>query len=1013
MIKVRVSCKCKLHNLNFSVTKTIIMKSGILHSFTRVRPHLNLAIAVGLVFVFQGSLSGQRTIQGKISDAETGEPLISANVLVKDTLIGTVTDFDGNYEIAVPEGYDILVFSYTGYRSQEVTIGATDAIDVALVSGELLEEIVVIGYGTIKKEDATGSLQSVSSEDFNRGAITSAQELIAGKIPGVTIINDGSPGGGSQIRIRGESSLAASNDPLIVIDGVPIDNSAVAGSRNVLNIVNPNDIESFTVLKDASASAIYGNRAAGGVILITTKKGAVGQKPVVGYNGNISFGNPINTVSVLDTQQYRAALRGNYPEGHPAFGLTGNASTDWQDEIYQTAFGQDHQLYAAGAFGDFPYRVSLGYTNKDGILKTDNFERFTGTLNLNPGLINNTLQLNFNFKGMITHNRFADRGAIGNAVAFDPTQAIYDPESPYGGFTTWTIPNGNPNAIAPTNPLALLELREDNSTVRQFIVNFSADYRLPFLPDMRANLNLATDRSNGEGTVIVPTNASFAFDQINGGGVNNEYEQNKYNDLLEFYLNYKKRFNRHEVDVVAGYSWQHFKIENEFVNSDAAGTPSETTMGSDPAEYYLISFYGRVNYNFDDRFLATFTLRDDGTSRFAPENRWGLFPAVALGYKLVENNRNSFNNLKIRAGWGKTGQQDIGDYYAYLARYQIGFDNARYQFGDDYVTTLRPNGYDANIQWEETQTLNIGLDFSIVRDRLSGTLDFYQRKTSDLLNNIPVPAGTNLTNFITTNVGNMENRGVELGLFGTVLRKEKFTIDLGFNCAYNDNEITNLTAVEDTSYIGVLHGGIAGGVGSNIQIHTVGFPPSSFFVFKQLYDEDGTLLEDQFEDLNNDGIINDSDKYRYEKPDADFTYGFNGRMQLHNFDLSFSCRGSAGNYVYNNVQTDQGYLNRMYHSSGSLWNVHQSAVDLNVKDQASLTFSDHFVKKANFFRMDHITLGYTFNELVGNFLRLYVTAQNVFVVTEYDGLDPEVSNGIDNNIYPRPRTIVFGVGVEF
>ena len=967
-----------------------------------------LVLSLFSVFSF-----AQQTIVGRVTDADNGEGLISANVFVVDTLIGTVTDFDGYYELEVPAGFNTVRFSYTGYQSVDIILDGSDSINIAMTSGELLEEVVVIGYGTIKREDATGSVASVQADDFNKGNITGAQELIAGKVPGVTVIDDGSPGGGAQIRIRGESSLSASNDPLIVIDGVPIDNGSVSGARNALNVLNPNDIETFTVLKDASAAAIYGNRAAGGVILITTKKGKVGQKPVIGYQGFMSVGTRSNKVDVLNRDQYMTAIDSTYEADHPAHELLGTNNTDWQDQIYRNAFSHDHMLYAQGALEWLPYRVSLGYSDREGILKTDRFERFTTAVNLNPGFFDNTLQLNFGFKGMWNWNQFADRGAIGNSLSFDPTQPVFDENSPYGGFFTWTIPNGNPNDIAPTNPMALLTQRDDNSKVRQYIVNFSADYRFSFLPELRANLNLATDRSHGEGSVYVPTNAAFAFDELNGGGVDNQYTQSRYNDLLEFYLNYKNKWGKHELDVVGGYSWQHFKVTNWFRNSDVAGTPSETQEGSDPAEYYLISLYGRANYTFNNWLLVTGTVRRDGTSRFAPDNRWGVFPAFAVGAKIIDNSNNTFDKLKLRAGWGKTGQQDIGDYYAYLARYQVGFDNARYQFGNEFVTTLRPNGYDGNIRWEETATINFGVDFSIVRDRFSGTLDLYQRKTEDLLNRIPVPAGTNLTNFITTNIGSMENQGVELALIGTVLRNEKSFIDLGFNVAYNNNEITNLTASQDSSYQGVLHGGIAGGVGSNIQIHTVGYAPSSFYVYEQIYDEDGNIIEGEFVDRNEDGIINSSDRYRYQKPAADYTFGFNGKMQFGGLDFSFSSRASIGNYVYNNVQTDMGYLDRMYHTSGSLWNINQSAVDLNVNQQANLTFSDHFVKAADFFRVDHITLGYTFDELVGNFFRIYATVNNVIVVSGYDGLDPEVANGIDNNIYPRPRTFVFGVSAEF
>jgi len=976
---------------------------------------LKLLLSVALVVTVLSFTFGQRTIHGKVIDPETKEGLIGANVVVKGTTLGTVTDFDGSYTITVPDSATTLAISYTGYTTVELQITDSDELNASLGQGKLLEEVVLVGYGTVKREDATGSVQSVSSVDFNKGAITSPQELIAGKIPGVVVVApDGAPGSGATIRIRGESSLSASNDPLIVIDGVPVDNGGVSGGRNPLNVINPNDIETFTVLKDASAAAIYGNRAAAGVILITTKKGTLGKKIKIGYNGNISSGTAENQVAALHADEYRALINMRYDSTKPARALMGNADTYWQDEIYQTAIGTDHNLYASGGIGVVPFRVSLGYTNKEGILKTDKFEKTSASVNLTPGFFDNTLQINAHFKSSWTHNRFADRGAIGNALNFDPTQSVYDSLSPYGGFTTWTNPaNGFPNTLGPTNPIALLTLKDDESDETRYLTNLGVDYRIPFFPDLRANLNLAYDYANGQGTVNVDTTAAFAFNAVTGGGQHNVYEQTKKNSLLEFYLNYKKTFGDHSIDLMGGYSWQHFEVDNSFTNSDVAGTPSQTTTGSDPAEYFLISEYGRLNYGFKDRYLLTLTLRRDGTSRFAPENRWGLFPAAALAVKVIENSNDHFNNLKVRLGWGTTGQQDIGDYYAYLARYQLGNDNARYQFGNDFITTLRPNGYDENIKWEETKTYNLGFDFSIINQRLSGSLDIYQRNTTDLLNRIPVPAGTNLSNFVTTNVGNMENKGIEIAFSTTPILTKKVTWDFGINGAYNHNEITKLTATDDPSYQGVLTGGIAGGVGSNIQIHTVGYAPRSFFVYKQLYDENGNIIENSFEDLNNDGIINGADKYRFKKPAADYTIGFTSRLAIGHFDLSFAGRASIGNYVYNNIQTDMGYLNRLYGSSGVLWNVNQSAIDLNVLDQAHLTFSDHFVQKADFMKMDHITIGYNFDKVIGDFLRLYATVQNPLVITQYSGLDPEVNNGIDNNIYPRPRTILFGVNVEF
>ena len=970
----------------------------------------------GLSFLAQA----QRTITGTIKDQETGEPLIGVTVLEKGAPNnGTITNIDGKFTLKVRNEATALIVSYTGYPGSEHSIVGTDVLDIDLTQNAELQEVIVIGYGTVKREDATGLVQSVSSTNFNRGAITGPQDLLAGKISGVNINSDGSPGGGAKIRIRGESSLSASNDPLIVVDGIPLDNGGVNGSRNQLNLINPNDIESMTVLKDASATAIYGNRASGGVIIITTKKGKLGKKIQLSYNANVSVGQTTRRIDVLTADEFRATVHARYDNPdpnappHPAIGLLGTANTNWQDEIYQSAFGTDHSLSASGGIGIVPYRVSVGYTSKDGLLKTDNFSRYSGALNLNPGFLNNTLQVNLHFKGMLSDNHFADRGAIGSALSFDPTKTVRDTSARYGGFTTWVQQNGNPNLLAPTNPIALLELRNDNSTVKHYIANATVDYRFSFLPALRANLSLGYDHAKGEGTIVVPNYAAFAFDGLNGGGVNNQYEQTKKNSVLEAYLNYKKAFGVHEVDVMGGYSWQHFQVGSSFRNSDSAGTPGKTAVGTDPAEYFLVSLFGRLNYSYQGKYLLTGTLRRDGTSRFAPDYRYGLFPAAALAVKLIDNDDRYLNNIKLRASWGVTGQQDIGDYYAYLARYQFGTPNAQYQFGNEFVTTIRPNGYVTNIKWEETTTYNGGVDFSIVNNRIGGSLDIYQRNTKDLLNNIPFSALSNLTNFITTNIGTMKTNGIEFSLNFSPIQNKLVKWDFATNIAYNTSRITKLTTSDDPKYIGVATGGIAGGVGSNIQIHSVGYFPSSFYVFEQKYDENGTLLEGQFVDRNGDGIVNDDDKYRYQNPAPLYNLGLTSNLSVGHFSFSFAGRANLGNYVYNNVQTDMGYLNRLFGTTKYLANVNQSAVDLNVVDQAKLTFSDHFITKASFFKLDHVTMGYSFDHLIGSYLNLFVTVQNPLVITAYDGLDPEIGNGIDNNLYPRPRTYLFGVSVNF
>ncbi|MDA9774087.1 SusC/RagA family TonB-linked outer membrane protein [Saprospiraceae bacterium] len=959
----------------------------------------------------------QSAITGSVKDAVDGTPLLGATVVIKDnSTIGTITDIDGNFSLQLPDGATTLIISYTGYKTLEESINNRSEINVVLASGEVLDDIVVVGYGTVKREDATGAIASVGAEDFNKGSITSAQELLAGKIAGVSITTDPGPGGGASILIRGLSSLSATNDPLIIIDNVPIDGGGASGSRNPLNLINPNDIETFTVLKDASATAIYGSRASGGVILITTKTGNAKKKLSLSYNANVASSSITKKVDVLTAEEFTNQINNRYIEGDEALALLGTDETDWQDEIYRSALSTDHNLAASGGAFGIPYRVSLGYTNKNGVLKTDNFNRFTTAISLTPGFLDNTLQIKANFKNSINRNHFADRGAIGNAISYDPSKSVLDETSPYGGYTTWTAGTmGFPNMLAPVNPIALLNQKEDNSRVVRSISSLNVDYRLPFLKALRVNLNIANDQASSAGTVIIPTDAAFAFNASAGGGTNNSYDSKSSNNLLETYLNYKENYGKSVFDVMGGYSWQHFYWESGFNSSDAAGTPEQTTADTNKEELYLISLFGRAQYSYNDRLFANFTLRRDGASRFSPENRWGLFPAASVALKLIDNEKNMFNYLKFRLGWGVTGQQDIGRgnrLYAYQGIYQTGFETAQYQFGDRYITTIRPNGYDEEIKWEETATINIGTDFNLIKNKLDGSIDVYRRLTKDLLNNVTVPGGSNLTNEIVTNIGNMESRGLELALNYTAIDNGKLKWDISANMAYNNSTITKLNTSEDSTYVGILTGGIAGGVGSNIQVHSVGYTPNSFYVFEQKYDEAGNILEGEFVDRNNDGIVNIDDKYRYSDPYADYIFGFTSNLSYRNFDFSFAGRANVGNKIYNNVQTNIGALEGLYNPSGAIINIHQSAIDNNAEQQANLTFSDYFVRDASFLRFDHFTLGYDFTRLVKKSSRLYVTVQNPLVITNYDGLDPETSNGIDSNLYPRARTVLLGLSIQ-
>ena len=956
----------------------------------------------------------QRTVTGTVFDNSTNEPLIGASVQVEGSNQGVITDIDGSYSIQVPDGAVRLIVSYVGFTTRIVEVGNASTLDIVLEPGQQLQEIVVIGYGTVKREDATGSIQVVTSEKFNKGAITAAPELLTGKIAGLQVNNSSEPGGGSVIRIRGGSSLSASNDPLIVIDGVPVANDGISGDRNVLNIVNPNDIESVTVLKDASATAIYGSRASNGVILITTKKSRTTQKIAVDYSGSYALSNRINEVEVLSADEFRTYVRTRYPDSHPAPALLGNANTDWQDLIFQKGQTLDQNLSLSGRVGILPYRFSVGYTDRTGLLKTDKFNRKTAALKLTPKFINNTLQVIFDVKGMLINNRFADWGAIGSATSFDPTQPVYD-NGVYGGYYTFTNPDGNPNTLAPANPLALLKMRNNSSDVHRLVTNLQVDYRMPFLHDLRANLNVAIDDSRGEGEDIVPQNASWTWSDRGNRGI---YDQDKTSKLLEFYMNYGPKFGKYALDLMAGYSWQRFYKQAHFQTTNFIGNKILTPENYNPAEYFLVSLFGRANLNIADRYLLTFTLRRDGTSRFSEDTRWGLFPAGAFAWKILNNSQGALSNLKLRLGYGVTGQQSISDndYYNYLPRYLSSFENARYQFGNEFVTTLRPQGYDSNIKWEETTTYNAGFDFGLFKDRLTGTFDVYHRVTNDLLNFIPVPAGTNLTNFLTTNVGDLENTGVELALNTIAFRKENQLLEIGVNATVNRNKITRLTATNDPNYVGVFTGGIPGGVGNTIQVHSVGYPANSYWVYEQVYDHNKNPIEGLYVDRNGDGLVTPSDQYRYKKPAPDFTLGLSASYTLGSFDFSTGARASFGNYIYNSLQANGAFGNRTYGSTGILYNSVKDIWRLNL-DNVQL-FSDHFIQDGSFVRMDHFTAGYLFDKVsFASGLRLSLTVQNPFMITKYKGLDPEVYNpdspGVDGNIYPRARTFLLGVSASF
>ncbi len=873
-----------------------------------------------------------------------------------------------------------------------------------------IEQVVLIGYGAKKKSDLTGSITAISAKDFNGGSITSPAELIQGKASGVQITtNSGAPGAGATIRIRGGASLNASNDPLIVIDGVPVDNNGIAGASNPLSLINPNDIESFNILKDASAAAIYGSRASNGVIIITTKKGTSG-KLKANYTTTTSVYEKMGNVDMLSADDFRKLVKAN---GTPLYqSLLGNANTNWQNEIYQTALGFDNNLSLSGGVKGLPYRLSLGYLNQDGIIRTNNIERSTAALNLNPKLFDKHLDINFNIKGSYVENRFKDDRAVGSAIVFDPTQSVYDANFvDYGGYWEWLdSTTGTPNTNATKNPVSFLNQRKDLSYVRRVLGNVQFDYKMHFLPELRANLNLGYDYSDSNGnTTVLPTAAIEYYK----GGSYRRYTQEKKNKLLEFYLNYTKNFEsiKSLVDLTAGYSYQDWQRSEPFAPTLFGDGTKDPSTGNDFfTQNTLLSYFARLNYTFNNKYLFTGSIRRDASSRFGKDNRVGYFPSAAVAWRIDQEDflkgSSTISTLKLRAGWGETGQQDIssGD-YPYLARYVVSNSGAQYQIGSEFYNTLRAQGYDANIKWETTATTNIGVDFGFLNNRINGNIELYQKDTKDLLSVVPVPAGANLTNLLLTNVGDMRNRGIELNLNAAIIKGEGFNWDVNFNLTHYKSEITDLASTQ------VLTGGIGGGTGTTIQVHSEGFMPNAFYVYKQVYNQMGMPVEGQYVDLNDDGIINSEDLYRYKSPAPDVLLGFSSKMDYKNWDLGFSLRASIGNYVYNNVASQYGNLQGIG-LNNYLQNVHYSYFDTQFK--TSQYQSDYYVENASFLRMDNINLGYNFPNFINDTrLRVFGSLQNAFIITNYTGLDPEVFNGIDNNLYQRPRVYSLGLNFQF
>ena len=970
-------------------------------------PRRMLGLILGL-FLSVGAFA-QIEVKGHVKDA-AGEDIIGATVRVEGTQTATVSDFDGNFVLKAKEGATLVV-SYVGY--QNATVKAAPTVEVTLVDDEtVLQDVVVIGYGSVRKSDATGSVMSVEADQLNKGLATSPADLLQGKTPGVQIVtNSGAPGAGAKIRIRGGSSLSASNDPLIVIDGLPISSTEISGG-DMLNTINPNDIESFSILKDASATAIYGSRASNGVILITTKKGKAGSKPRINVDMSGTFKTVAKKVDVLSADAFREFFMANYGTNADAVAALGNANTNWQDEIYRNTFAEEINASVSGGYVSgnktfkMPYRVSAGFLNNDGNLKTTGMSRTNFGFNLTPTLFDDRLTINLNGKGVFTHNKFADEGAIGSAIQYNPLKSV---------DSKWES-NGAPNTMSTLNPVFQLNEQHKSSYVRRFVGNAQFDYKFKFLDGLRANLNLGLDISTTSGWNISDYQSEVSYHNKveNGTGLFEKYTQLRRDQTLEFYLAYAKELKEiySRFDVLAGYSWQHFynKTTNEKVSNDG----NNTYLYGDPTlfktESFLISFYGRLNYTLLDRYLLTFTIRDDGTSRFQ-NNKWGVFPSAALAWRISEENfmksADWLSNLKLRLGWGITGQQNInqGDYPS-IATYHTNQHGSLYMFGNNVIIPITPKGYAPKIKWEETTTYNIGLDFGFLGNRINGSIDVYQRKTKDLLNKVPVASGTNLTNYLLTNVGDMENKGIEGALNVVPIEQKDLRLEIGFNITYNKNKITRLTASDDPSYPGVEDGGISGGVGNKIQIQKVGNPMNSFYVLQQVYDEAGKPLEGVYVDRNHDGQITDDDRYVYYKPDPDVIIGLNTELSYKKWTFSAAFRSFLGNYVYNNVASNTEMKADMW-TNNFICNRVSTAPYSNF--QQAQYKSDYYVQNASFLKLDKVTVAYN----IAPWVRVNFTAQNVFTISKYDGVDPEVANGIDNNMYPRSRNFILGASFNF
>lgn len=1022
-----------------------------------------LALAMVIACTFP-ALAQKITVSGTVYEPE-GEPALGASVVVQGQTLGVTTDFDGNYTIEV-DPQASLVFSYIGCETQTVAVQGRTNIDVHLASSAVaLQEVVAVGYGTVKKQDATGSVAVIKPDEIEAGIAVSTQDLLVGAAPGVVVTLDGgNPSGGADIRIRGGSSLSASNDPLIVIDGVPQTNQSNGGGANALTMIAPQNIESVTILKDASATAIYGSRASNGVIIITTKKGTT-NRPQVDFSMNFTVNTARKTLSMMNGSEFADWVRTNIGTD-AAIAKLGTADTDWQKEVLRTSFSQNYDLSIGGRTSLMPYRVNLSYTNNQGILKTSSMQRTTVGFNLAPKFFDDHLAVTAQATGTYVYTGNADTGAIGAAVGYDPTQSVYT-NYPTNGNTGLTMYNGFTQFISSTtgmwdnnaskNPVSMLKDVESHNSTLSSNGNIQFDYSLHFLPELHFNLNLGYQVSENKCRSVTAANSLNAWTNdamrtINGAaGAATRYKwyEVQRNTMLSFYANYKKEFDalKSSVDVVAGYDWQRFSYfgnkntyvwSKGFVPTVDAGSyfgyqdgafnynwSNENHIGEVVGNYpdirwanvlQLVSWYGRINYIFDDTYLLTVNLRDDGSSRFAKKHRWGLFPSVALGWKI--NNlpflRDSkvLNEWKLRLGWGKTGQQDLGgNYFPYMPVYTTstttGFQYPGYNGG--WVNPIYPEPYDNGIKWETTTNWNVGMDFAFLNNRITASIEYYLRETEDLLAFTP-SKGMQTSNYLTTNIGDLRNYGVEFNITARPIVTRDFTWTTGANVAWNRNEITALTGDVNTDMVEAR--GLPSGTGGTLQWHMPGEAAFTYRVYQQVYDNNGNPIPGQYVDQNADGVINDADLINYHSPEPKVTINFTNNFRYKNWDFGFTLRANLGNYVYNNPRYSRTRL-----ADVNRYDLHNLMKDefIFLSNDAHINLSDYWIENASFLRCDNITLGYTFQNLLQDKLnlRLYGACQNAFVITKYKGVDPEVFSGIDDNCYPRPITFTLGVIATF